>query len=80
MSKEAKLFIKERAKDFNYLSELMQSYADQEVNKANDLLENFKIGFEWDIENKPETIDKSDYEFYDQVKEYLESIKPKHQL
>jgi len=34
MSKEAKLFIKENVKDINKLSELMQSYADQELNKA----------------------------------------------
>ena len=59
------------------ITSLMQCYADQEVNKSNELLEKFTIGFEWNIENKPETIDKSDYEFYDEVKEYLESIKPK---
>jgi hypothetical protein len=39
---------------------------------AEDLLIKFMTGFEWDMENNPEKLDRADYEFYDEVKRYFE--------
>ena len=48
-----------------------EAYHKSENEKEIALLKKFTIGFKWNMENKPETLDKADYEFYDEVKSLL---------
>lgn len=41
------------------------------MNRAEELLDKFMTGFEWNMENKSESLDRADYEFYDEVKQYF---------
>ena len=47
------------------------------MSEAEQLLDKLMTGFEWNMENKPECMDISDYEFYDEVKSYFEQLKTK---
>lgn len=41
------------------------------IDKLESVLEDTIVGMEWDMENKRETVDRSDYEHYDNCKEVL---------
>lgn len=45
------------------------------MTRAEELLDKYMTGFEWDRENNPEKLDRADYEFYDEVKNYFNEIK-----
>lgn len=61
----------ERAKDTLFMIDVLQGEAD-EKKKALDLLEEIKNGFEWKLENSPETMDKSDIEKLEEINQLLE--------
>ena len=51
--------------------ERSSSKAEERIKELEDAIQTTLNGFEWDMENKIETIDKSDFENYDNLKKVL---------
>lgn len=46
-----------------------------DMTRAEELLDKYLTDFEWEMEIDPERLDKADYEFYYEVKEYFDKLK-----
>ena len=74
---------KGHGKFMGYILKSMDEYANQQttsqkqtIERLRDQLETIKIGMEWNMENKPEVMDKADYEQYDNICELLNTTEP----
>jgi hypothetical protein len=60
----------ERAKDLLFMIDVLNGET-EEKNKCLDLLESISNGFQWRIDNEPETIDKGDFDMMLEVNDCL---------